>query len=86
MGLVSRFAQKDNISVFPNPVINTVKFTGLKPGDKISIYSLLGQIIYETTTNSEEYELDNIELETGIYIYTVKSIENKTKIGKLVKY
>jgi hypothetical protein len=74
------------INVFPNPVFNIVKFTGLNPGDKISIYNFLGQIIYEDVSNSTEFVIDPFEFHKGIYIYTVTSLANVIKSGKIVKY
>jgi hypothetical protein len=74
------------ISVFPNPVFNIVKFTGLVPGDKISIYNFLGQIIYEEISISTEFELDKFEFNKGIYFYIITSINNEIVSGKILKH
>jgi hypothetical protein len=73
------------IEVFPDPVTGTFTITGLAPGDKISIYNVLGQLIYEHTSDSPELLIDNSGFDSGIYIFTVNS-QNKSVIwGKFVK-
>ncbi|MFH1052512.1 MAG: T9SS type A sorting domain-containing protein [bacterium] len=84
--LVEDFTLDNDKSVFPNPFIHSVKFTGLKTGDKITIYNLFGQLVFEGIPSAEEFEPDNIEYEKGIYIYIITSSNNEIICGKVVKY
>lgn len=74
------------ISVFPNPVIDFIKFTGLFPGDKVTIYNVLGEVIYMEISKSEELEIDRFGFDKGIYMYTVTTPEKKIVGGKFIKY
>ncbi|MBI5326452.1 MAG: T9SS type A sorting domain-containing protein [Ignavibacteriae bacterium] len=75
----------NNVTVLPNPVNDNFKITGLNPGDKVTIYNLLGQVIYEERSKSNELVIDKFEFNQGIYIYTINSLNNDIRIGKVVK-
>jgi len=74
------------ISTYPNPVTDFIKFSGLIQGDKVAIYTVLGEVIYEKIAESEEIEIDLFEFGKGIYIYTVTSPDKERSSGKMVKY
>jgi len=76
----------NNISVFPNPVINSLKLTNLTPGDKVTIYNILGKVAFEDVSNSIEFGIELSEFEKGIYIYTVISDKKSIISGKFIKY
>ena len=75
-----------NILVFPNPVFHLLKFSGLIPGDKVTIYNILGEVIYEEITKSNEFMIEQCEFNNGIYIYTITSANNEIISGKIIKY
>ena len=75
----------DVISVFPNPVVNYLKFSGLLPGDKVTIYNLFGQVIFQETTDSKELVFEQFELNNGIYFYIVASFGRDIISGKIIK-
>jgi len=83
---VDELPVNNNISVYPNPVIHSLKFTGLISGDKVTIYNILGQITFEEVTKSNEFEIEQFDFEKGIYIYTITSDKNDIISGKIIKY
>jgi hypothetical protein len=76
----------DKVSVFPNPVVDYIKITGVKPGDKVTIYDLLGQVAYEEISKSAELVINHYEFSKGIYIYIITSPNKALISGKIIKY
>lgn len=75
----------NNISVLPNPFSDFFKITKLNPGDKVKIYNLLGQAIYEEISKSNELVIDKFEFNQGIYIFTINSLDKDIRTGKMIK-
>jgi len=73
------------ISVFPNPVTDFLRFSGLVPGDKVAIYNALGQVLYEAISRSDEL-IYQFGPDKGFFIYTVTSPGNDRVSGKVIKY
>jgi hypothetical protein len=83
---VDELPEENNISAFPNPALQSIKFTGLDPGDRITIYSILGNVVYEGTSQSAEFVIEPLEFGSGIYLYTIISLENHIVNGIIAKY
>jgi len=64
-----------NLSIYPNPVVDKLFIQGLSIPAKISVYNLLGKLVFSKTTSSE-INLNN--LQSGIYI--VKIVDNQKEI------
>jgi subtilisin family serine protease len=64
-----------NLSIYPNPVVDKLFVQGLSIPAKISVYNLLGKLVFSKTTSSE-INLNN--LQSGIYI--VKIVDNQKEI------
>lgn len=76
------------IKTYPNPFTNRLTFEANEPITKIQIYSVLGQLIKETTlNNSSEKSLtvDLTELQTGNYFAKIHC-EEKIETIKVIKY
>ena len=67
---------ENSVGVFPNPVTNSL-FVNLPPGTdySISIGDCQGRILYRayTSTNQLTVPIDNLGLETGLYVLSVQS-------------
>lgn len=81
------FNIKKEIKVYPNPFSNLLTFESHEPITKIQIYSVLGQLIKETTFNNsteKSVTVDLTELQTGNYFAKIHS-EEKIQNIKLIK-
>lgn len=64
----------ENYAVFPNPSVNgQAKVAGLHKGDKVEVLNALGQLVFETKSNSELIDLDLSSKPQGIYMVCVKT-------------
>ena len=68
------------ISVYPNPVQNTLTIHSELPIDNIQIYTLLGQLIHKTKNN----QVDISFLSSGLYFVSIL-IDGKSSIKKFIK-
>jgi hypothetical protein len=71
-----------NIQIFPNPVDDVMKISGVKDGKSVQIYNMTGQIV-----KSEEFkEMINVsEISSGIYILKINTENFQTYEFKFVK-
>ena len=76
---------KMNISVFPNPINHFIKIKGLTQGDKVTIYNILGQVVFDEISISAELTVDKFDYDTGIYFYTITTANNVLRSGKIIK-
>ena len=62
-----------NVIVYPNPAKNTLTIFLTQDGLKnISIYNLVGQMVYSSETQQTNHQVDISGLNTGLYILHVK--------------
>lgn len=63
--------QEDDISVFPNPVINDVlRIRGID-GEEFQIFDSSGQLVYETTAIGDEFQVNVVSWKSGMYVLRV---------------
>ena len=77
---------KSSIAIYPNPsngyfILQTNEMNTAK---SISIYTILGQKIYDAVISSNETTIDISNQPKGVYLYKVIGEEGETKSGKLV--
>jgi surface protein len=65
------------ISIYPNPAKDKLFILGLSTSSKVSIYNVLGKLVFSETTSSE---LDLEGLQSGLYI--VKIIDQQKEITR----
>jgi CubicO group peptidase (beta-lactamase class C family) len=76
---VTEIEQKSKLSVFPNPAKGQVQIWSSSNIDRLELYNLSGQLLFEMTNlNSDEYLLDIYNFDSGVYI--IKTI-NKEEIS-----
>lgn len=71
------------ISLFPNPVINTLNVQNSLPVD-IRIYNFLGEMIFSKKIGIYE-EIDLHQLNDGIYLVTLSNGSKMLSSGKMIK-
>ena len=77
---------ENNISIYPNPVDNTLFINGIENINEISIYNVLGVKVYDAqlTINNEQLTVDVSDLNSGIYFMNA-STGNGNIIKKFIK-
>ena len=72
------------IKMYPNPVVNTLSFTGDVVINKIRVYTILGQeVMYKDIANTT-FNLDCTGLSEGTYFVTIETEKGKT-VRKFIK-
>ena len=75
----------NDIVIYPNPFVSSIRIINLNQKDKVKIYDILGQVVYSTISESNEISVNLSKLKKGIYFYVINSDNNKTIAGKLIK-
>ena len=65
----------ENISVYPNPAKDKLFILGLSKPSKVSIYNVLGKLVFSETTSSE---VDLEGLQSGVYIVKIMNQQKET--------
>ncbi len=65
------------IDIYPNPTQNTLTITSANKITSISIYDLVGELVYFNSCNSEKLEADVSNLMPGVYFVKINEIEVK---------
>ncbi|GJM63048.1 BspA family leucine-rich repeat surface protein [Persicobacter diffluens] len=63
--------------MYPNPARKMVRLTGVLSGQKVSIFTVLGTKVYETSTKSGELSIDVSQLHSGVYLVLVDGVSKK---------
>jgi hypothetical protein len=77
---------KSTMVIYPNPSngIYTLQTNEMNDAKSISIYTILGQKIYDMVISSNETTIDISNQPKGVYLYKVFGEKGETKSGKLV--
>ncbi|MBP7780752.1 MAG: T9SS type A sorting domain-containing protein [Paludibacteraceae bacterium] len=80
-GITQQIADKeDQLYIYPNPVETSLNIYGVKKGDDIIIYNLLGNLVKQVKAGGDQVEINISDLSKGIYI--VKIGNKVVKISK----
>lgn len=75
---------KSSIKFYPNPVKNSLNYTGREKIGEVSIYDASGKKIKTQKTDSESGNIDVSDLHNGMYIITGKT-NGGTDSFKIIK-
>ncbi len=79
-GLVSK---KNNISIYPNPVLDLLNISSSSQYNEFSIYSLVGKnIIQQIVTETNDFQFNFSEFSNGIYF--IKLAGNEGEFVKMI--
>lgn len=76
--------QAGDIRVYPNPTAGEIYFDGIQTGNAIEVYNVLGELIYSSVANGNDYKIELSGKDSGIYFYRVTGTANVTQQGKIV--
>ncbi|PKW29926.1 T9SS type A sorting domain-containing protein [Flavobacterium lindanitolerans] len=76
-----------NLTIYPNPVNNIVNIGSETLINKIKIYTMDGKTVYskEFQVGQKHFELDIIELKSGIYFLNMQTIKGEILSKKIIK-
>lgn len=77
------FDTNNSVTIFPNPVSNTLTIQNIEIDGEVVIYDATGKLIMSKTTNQNSVDVSN--LCNGLYFLELNNNGNKT-IKKFVKY
>lgn len=72
------------VNVYPNPSTGLVYVANLPSESTIEVVNMLGQSVYKTTANAGNFTADLSTLNNGSYFVKINSVNEKTKIVKLI--
>lgn len=76
----------NTLTVAPNPSNGHFTLNGLKEGDKVQVYDIVGKIVYASAAMNTILTLDLSNEDNGLYVYKVINEKNNTSVqGKLIK-
>ncbi|NCT19280.1 MAG: T9SS type A sorting domain-containing protein, partial [Flavobacteriia bacterium] len=71
-------------SVYPNPVTDILNIKTRDAVNKISVYNVLGKLVYTATPNALSPTVNMSAMKTGVYFVEV-TIGNTTKTVKVIR-
>lgn len=77
--------EKDDISIYPNPVENKLFISAKENLKSIKVYNILGKEIINLKTDNTKIELEMMALNKGIYLMKAVTISNKNITKKIIK-
>jgi hypothetical protein len=76
-GIINDFTEdKNEISLYPNPVVNTLNISG--EFERAVVFDMSGKMLIETESSS----IDMSEFKNGVYIVNVDGVSRKVRVEK----
>jgi len=76
---------KDQLKLYPNPVDNELYVYGLNNFKQLTVYNLIGQVVYHSTTTSAVQFIDVSDFDKGIYVISAADASGKRHSGRFIK-
>jgi len=77
-------SKKDNISIYPNPVINNLTIKNEEVIDELKIFDVQGKMQLHLSPKSEIIDIDMSLFPAGVYFLQIVS-HNKVNTSKIIK-
>ncbi|WP_264537537.1 delta-60 repeat domain-containing protein [Flavobacterium sp. N1736] len=74
----------NTIKIYPNPIKDKITVSNTANIEKIELYNLIGQKIFENSFLSNEINIDLTNYKTGVYLLKIFS-EGKVYVNKVIK-
>ena len=74
----------ENISVYPNPVVDVVNITSGESIDLVRVYDLTGRIVMQANPSKQNFVLNVANLSKGVYLVKLNA-GSKEATTKLIK-
>lgn len=80
----SQFDVIENLSVYPNPVVDRINISAATSIDQVRVFDLVGRLVKQATPSSSNFSLDVADLNKGVYMVQLKA-GDKEATTKLIK-
>ena len=77
-------AEKVGVMTFPNPANNVLNITSNQTIQMVKVMNTVGQVVKNVEIGNNTYSMNISDLEKGIYIVEVKTINNQVSTSKIV--
>ncbi len=85
VGINSNSYVSNNLSVYPNPVVNgKATVSGLEGMNTVSVYNMLGQMVSTVTSDKENVSIDLTNQVQGTYLVRITDSYSKSKTVKVI--
>lgn len=84
VGINSVKTNTENLLIFPNPSTGKFTFSNLEKGNKMEVYDVLGNVVFQTTVKESNLTVDLDGKEKGVYLYRITGTQKETHSGKLI--
>ncbi|MBP7809760.1 MAG: T9SS type A sorting domain-containing protein [Bacteroidia bacterium] len=81
---IQSFSGIEAVNVYPNPSTGLVNIANLPSESTIEVVNMLGQSVYSAKANQANFTADLSTLSNGSYFVKISSVNEKTKIVKLI--
>lgn len=78
------FLASSTLTIYPNPVSNVLRIETSKPMSGVKMFNVLGALVYEVKTDSENVNMDLSAHSSGIYFITIYNEDGFTN-RKIIK-
>lgn len=83
VGIVNN-SLNSNVALYPNPTNGIAKLINLEGTNNINVYNFLGQLVYTTSTNTDNVTIDLKNQAVGTYFVKIVNANNQAKTLKLI--
>ena len=73
------------LKVYPNPVADVLIISNQEQISKVEITNLLGQVVYKTTNQNNEIQINMQQLAAATYMVRIYDANQKVKVVKVIK-
>ncbi len=81
---INNISNNPSISIYPNPSVGVFNFLSQVAISEITIYNVLGEVVYSEKVNSNRIKMDLKNQPTGIYFYKITDENGVSKSGKII--
>lgn len=81
---IEESSSKKEMDIYPNPASNEFQISITEQKSKLSIYSITGELVFQSQLNNGQNKIDISNFESGIYLIEVEN-ENGAMQQKLIK-
>lgn len=83
-GINQTIASQEDLLIFPNPSSGKFTFSHLEKGNKLEVYDVLGNRVYQNTLKENNLTIDLEGKDKGVYLYRITGTQKETRSGKLI--
>ncbi|MBS3915718.1 MAG: T9SS type A sorting domain-containing protein [Bacteroidetes bacterium] len=82
---IKNITHKQTKNIYPNPFDNTLYFEGSEAGEIFSLYDMQGKKLVESVVSDNKIDLENLNLTSGIYMWTSRTRSGEVFSGLVSK-